>query len=114
MNIYHKSLASKDVKILEKHFDVISIPQSFTLIYEHHIPFSGLILIDGEVELKKKSELLQKVSEPMAIGVKQLLNNKALRVECFVKKDSRLILLSRNEILGLKISHPELLKLLTV
>jgi signal-transduction protein with cAMP-binding, CBS, and nucleotidyltransferase domain len=108
MNTYHKILTSKDIETFEKHFKVITFPKECTLIYEHHIPLSGVILVDGEIELRKKSTLIEKISQPVVLGVKQLLNQKALRIECFVKENSKLILLSRAEILSLNQLHPDL------
>jgi signal-transduction protein with cAMP-binding, CBS, and nucleotidyltransferase domain len=107
-----KKLESGDIKTLSKECQVLTFPQDFNLVYENQIPNTGVALIDGELELTKKSKVLEKVSPGSILGINQMLNEEQVELGCRVKKDSKIILLGKSDILEiLKNPHSKLFHL---
>lgn len=88
-----------DVSVLKENHEVLSFHNECELVYEKQIPNAGIALIDGEIELFKKSKVLQSVPPGSLLGVQQLLNQEPVQVGCKIKKDSKIILLGKSEIL---------------
>ena len=58
MNLSCKNLNIKELKDLRKYFSVQKMNSEAVLIYESQIPNMGILLINGEINLKKKTELM--------------------------------------------------------
>ncbi len=92
-------LTEHQITILKENHEIHSIQNDCDLVYEKQIPNTGIALIDGEIELTKKSKTLEKITSGSLLGIHQLINQEPSKVGCKVKKDSKIILLGKSEIL---------------
>jgi signal-transduction protein with cAMP-binding, CBS, and nucleotidyltransferase domain len=92
-------LTQEELAILKERSDVLSFPYDCDLVYDHQIPNAGIALLDGEIELTKKSKTLKKIDYNCLYGVQQLLEEKPVKLGCKIKKNSKVILLGRSEII---------------
>lgn len=92
-------LSEKQIKTLKESHEVLSINNDCDLVYEKQIPNVGIALIDGEIELVKKSKTLEKVTPGNLLGIHHIINQEPVKIGCKVKKDSKIILIGRSEVL---------------
>ncbi len=92
-------LSEKQIKTLKESHEVLSINNDCDLVYEKQIPNAGIALIDGEIELVKKSKTLDKVTPGNLLGIHHIINQEPVKIGCKVKKDSKIILIGRSEVL---------------
>jgi signal-transduction protein with cAMP-binding, CBS, and nucleotidyltransferase domain len=92
-------LSEKQIKTLKESHEVLSINNDCDLVYEKQIPNAGIALIDGEIELVKKSKTLEKVTPGNLLGIHHIINQEPVKIGCKVKKDSKIILIGRSEVL---------------
>lgn len=98
------SLLTKDqVAKLMKTFDILSINKDFDFVYEKQIPNMGLALIEGEIELFKKTRILGVIAPSSLLGAYQLLHQEPVKFGCRIKKDSKVILISKSDLMSLKL-----------
>lgn len=95
------NLGSAELKTLEKHSEVLTFTRDFVFIYEGQIPLTGLVLIEGTVELKKRSAHVSTLAPGSFLGLNQLLRNKKLGYECVIKKDSKVLLPGKSTLVKL-------------
>jgi signal-transduction protein with cAMP-binding, CBS, and nucleotidyltransferase domain len=79
----------------ESHF----ISSDFYIVYEKQIPFSAIALIQGEIELTKKTRSIQKVSAGNLLGIQHMMDNEPLKHGIKVKKESQIILVPKADVL---------------
>ena len=99
MNKMFSPLNEIQIKELKENHEVLLIPDDFDIVYEKQIPNAGIALIDGEIELTKRSKFFESIKSGSLIGIYQLIHQEPIKVGCKVKKDSKIILLGRSEIL---------------
>lgn len=92
-------LDKKHLKLLKEKYDVLNIPNDCDIVYEKQIPNTGIALIDGEIELMKRSKPLEKVGAGSILGIHHVLHGEPVKMGCKVKKDSKIVLLGRSELL---------------
>jgi hypothetical protein len=92
-------LSEKAIKTLKETHEILSINNDCILVYEKQIPNAGIALIDGEIELTKKSKTLEKITSGYLLGIHHIINQEPVKVACKVKKDSKIILISRSDVL---------------
>jgi signal-transduction protein with cAMP-binding, CBS, and nucleotidyltransferase domain len=92
-------LSEKQIKTLKETHEVLSINNDCDLVYEKQIPNAGIALIDGEIELTKKSKILERVSAGNLLGIHYVIHQEPFKFGCKVKKDSKIILIGRSEVL---------------
>jgi signal-transduction protein with cAMP-binding, CBS, and nucleotidyltransferase domain len=93
-------LTEDQVQLLVQNFEVLHFNHDFDVVYEHQIPNAGLILLEGEIELTKKSKVLKKILPFTLLGIHYLLNNKQVSMGCKVKKDSKIIMIGKSELMS--------------
>lgn len=84
-------------KLLKQH-QVLSFPNDFDLVYEKQIPNTVVALVEGEVELTKKSKPLERITEACLLGLHHLLNHEPVKYGCRIKKDAKVMLIGKSEI----------------
>ena len=92
-------LTDQQISILKENHEIHSFQNDCDLVYEKQIPNAGIALIDGEIELTKKSKTLEKITSGSLLGVHHLIYQEPTKLGCKVKKDSKIILLGKSEIL---------------
>ena len=99
MNLSCKNLNIKELKDLRKYFSVQKMNSEAVLIYESQIPNMGILLINGEINLKKKNRANVKVRPGTILGVANLYYNQPSNYACEVKKNSEVILISKSDLI---------------
>jgi signal-transduction protein with cAMP-binding, CBS, and nucleotidyltransferase domain len=89
------------VQLLKQTFEVLHFTHDFDVVYEHQIPNTGVILLEGEIELTKRSKVLKKILPFTLLGIHYLLNNKQVSMGCKVKKDSTIIMIGKSELMSI-------------
>ena len=106
-------LNEQQIEELKKSHEVLSISDDFEIVYEKQIPNTGIALLHGEIELTKRSKFFEKINSGSLFGIYQLIHQEPIKVGCKVKKDSKIILIGRSEILDyLKDSKSKLFHLI--
>lgn len=113
MKKHIQTIEQVDLEILKKHFETITFNSEFDLVYEKQVPNTGIVLVDGGLDLvahKKHTEL----NVPgIILGIKNILENIPLKFKCRVKEQTQLILLPKSEIMKiLKHKNTELYKII--
>lgn len=94
-----QTLVVDDLDILKNHFETTTFNHEFNLIYEKQIPNTGIVLVDGEINLLNKKRAIILNAPGYILGLQNLINNIPFRFKCRVKKDSQLILLPKSDII---------------
>lgn len=102
MNRKMKKLSDQDLRYLISRFEPIQFTNPFDLVYEDQIPITGVILVEGDAILTKKSKPLEKILPGTVLGIHQLLNNVPVKNGCKILGQARVILLQKSEILELE------------
>lgn len=92
-------LTNDQIQKLKEDFEVLEFSHDFNVVYENQIPNTGVILIEGEIELTKRSKVMRKIFPLCLLGIHYLINNEQVPLGCKVKKDSKVILIGKSEIL---------------
>lgn len=98
-------LNSEEIEALKKDFELLTFPSDFDLVYEDQVPNTGIALIEGAIELVKKSKVKEIIKDRGLIGIAQLLDEKPVKFGLRVKANSKIILLGKSDILSSKLSH---------
>jgi len=93
-----KILSSDEMDVLKARFDTFTFNRDTDLVYENQIPNTGVVLVDGELNLFKRSKILEKINSSVALGVYQLVNDEPVKIGIKVKSPSEVILLNKSEI----------------
>ena len=94
-------LNSDEIEALKEQFEVLTFPNDFDVVYENQIPSAGIALIEGEINLIKKSKVEQTLSKGCLLGINQLLMESPVRMGVRIRKNSQIVLLGKSEILNL-------------
>lgn len=106
-------LTDQQISFLKENHEIHSFKNDCDLVYEKQIPNAGIALIDGEIELTKRSKTLEKITSGSLLGIHHLIHQEPSKLGCKVKKDSKIILLGKSEILdSLKDTKSKLFQLL--
>lgn len=99
MEIDFKNLNSNELELLRKRFNEFTFKQDFTFIYERQIPTAAVILIEGEIILKRNKSNTFKIIPPgFVIGLPNLLKNKPFKFNCGLRGTSSVLLLPKYDI----------------
>lgn len=104
----------EDLKQLTEEFEVLTFPNDMDLIYEDHVPVTGIILLEGTLEIFKGDTIVETiVPPPTMVGVGNLINEIPVDNGCRIKAKSKVILIGKSKILDiLKDKRSHLFKLL--
>jgi signal-transduction protein with cAMP-binding, CBS, and nucleotidyltransferase domain len=91
-------LNESELTLLKSKHEVLSFSSDFDLVYEKQIPNTGVAVVDGEVQLTRKSRVLETVGNGAIIGVQQLMRQEPVKLGAKVTKNSKIILLGRSDI----------------
>jgi hypothetical protein len=94
-----KKLTPSQIKFLKKKFTPIKFNTDFHLVYEQHIPNTGIVLLKGEINLVRKKKTESIVLPGIMLGVHELLNNIPAGHGCQVQGNTELIMLHKSDIL---------------
>jgi CRP-like cAMP-binding protein len=92
-------LTTKEIRSLKKQFQSFHFNNDFDLVYEAHVPNTGIILLDGELKLLKKKKVSSTVKPGSLLGVYEMMNNEPVKNGCKVIGNSELIMLQKSDIL---------------
>lgn len=98
MKIKSSLLTQKDISILGQAFETLVFPNDFDLIYENHVPTAGLVLIEGKLELLKKSKTKIEITDPHLLGISELQDGSPFPYGCRVKANSKVMLIGKSQI----------------
>lgn len=93
-------LKPEDLLKFSKTFEVLTFKNDFDLVYEQQVPTTGILLLEGEINLIKNAKIIQKITPGHLLGVNQLLTEKSVNYGCRVKANSKIILLGKSEVLA--------------
>lgn len=94
-----KKLSTKDLDILKACFESVTFENSFVLVYEKQVPNTGVVLLDGELQLfRNKQQVTERIEPGYIVGLQQMINNETVKYGCKVKENSKLIILRKAEI----------------
>lgn len=107
------TLNSHEISNLKQEFEILTFPNDFDLIYENHVPSTGIALIEGQIDLIKKSCIHRIIMPPQLIGVRHLLSQRPVKFSYRVRAHSQLILMGKSQLLKyLNDKHSTLFSLL--
>jgi len=92
-------LNQADIDLLLNNFELLTFKNDFDLVYENQVPNAGIALIQGEIEIIKKSKVDSVVKDGHLLGVPELLSQEPVDFGCRVKGKSKVVLLGRSDIL---------------
>lgn len=95
-----KKLNSKELSILKKYFTTLKFNNPFHLVYEKQVPNTGIVLLDGELDLLSKNKIQETLMPGFLLGVHELIHNEPAKFGCLIKKDSSVLLLEKSDILS--------------
>lgn len=107
------SLTLQDVEALKKIFDTNHYQVTQDIIYEGQTPHVGFVLVDGEVQLKKRNKVVKSIQDQSVIGINELVNNTKSSYSIGITKDSDVIILDRSSLNELKEGHQNLYEKIT-
>lgn len=113
MRTLYKTLKKEELQLLLPHCEVLHFPLEFSLIYENQIPIIGIVLVKGEIELRKNSTLVERISHPALLAWSQFLDQKPLRQECVVMERSEVLLIGKADVLSLRRMDPQMEQVLS-
>lgn len=90
-----------DIASLKEKFEVMTFAKDFDVFYEEQIPVAGIALVQGKIEMIKKSRPFKTITTSCLIGISQLLNSVPSSSGCRIKKDSQIIFLGKSDLLSL-------------
>jgi len=93
-----KKLSTLEITALKNKFEPLKFSNTFHIVYENHIPQSGVLLIDGHATLTKSQKSVQQVEPGTILGVLELVNEEPVEYGCKLEKDSEVILLQKSDI----------------
>jgi signal-transduction protein with cAMP-binding, CBS, and nucleotidyltransferase domain len=96
------TLSLIEIDALKKDFEVLTFTNDFDIVYEEQVPCTGIVIIEGQVEFIKNSKVQETLHEGYLIGVYHLINEYPATYGCRIKAKSKIILLGKSDILGLK------------
>lgn len=106
-------LNSGELLKLTNSFEVLTFKKDFWLVYQDHVPTTGIALLEGEIELTKELQTYEVVKSPYLLGIYNLLHEKPSGLGCKIKANSRIILIGKSMVLStLKNKKSELFDLL--
>ncbi|MGE3610255.1 MAG: hypothetical protein AB7I27_11750 [Bacteriovoracaceae bacterium] len=83
---------------LLKKYKVFSFTKDCDLVYENHVPNTAVALVEGEVEITKKSKAFEKITENCLIGLHHLMHHEPAIYGCRIKKDTKVLLIGKSEL----------------
>ena len=99
MNEKIKKLSSEQIKFLKKKFQSLKFNNDFNLVYESQVPNTGIVLIDGEINLIRKKKSLSLNKPGIMLGVYELLNNLPTAHGCMVLGNTELIMIQKSDLM---------------
>lgn len=107
-----QAIFPEDLAKLKKEFEVFTFPSDMELAYEEHVPLTGIILINGVLEIFDGEKVVETINPPHMVGVANLVNEIPVQYGCRVKANSQVILIGKSKILDiLKDKRSHLFKL---
>ncbi|WPU63925.1 hypothetical protein [Peredibacter starrii] len=104
MKINSSLLTDKDISILGQVFETLVFPNDFDLIYENHVPPTGVVLIEGKLEILKRNKPKLEITTLQSFGIKELLKGTPLPFGCRIKANSKVMLISKSLVLENKLA----------
>lgn len=94
-----KQLTPNQIEIFNNEFEEMCFHNDFDFVYEHQIPNSAIMLLDGELLLLKRNKIVEVIKPGILLGVHQLLNNEPVRFACKISRKSKAILLNKSTLM---------------
>ena len=91
------------------HFEERKFLVDQEIIYRGHIPFAGLLLLDGQI-VAKNTRSIQKLKKGTLIGVRELIEKSPLKYSVEVIAGSSVFIFDRTTILSFKRSKEKVLE----
>lgn len=91
-------LNDREIEALKSQFGTVTFQRDMVLTYENQVPNTGVIIIEGEIELIKRNKLLDQLKPGTLIGLHNLVRNIPVKFKYLVKAPSLLIMLPKSEI----------------
>lgn len=88
------------VQNLLRHFEEKQIQVDQEIVYRGHIPFAGILLLDGKI-IASNTRAKHNYESGTLIGVKELIEGNPLKYSIEVKSGSTILILDRTSLLEL-------------
>ena len=106
-------LKSGELAKLINNFETLTFKNDFVLVYQNHVPSSGIVLMEGEIELIKEKRICEIVNSPHLLGIYHLLHEEPSPIGYKIKANSKIILIGKSMVLStLKNKRSELFDLI--
>lgn len=94
-------ITPEDIHNLKKEFEVFTFSSDTEIFNEEHIPLTGIILLDGTLEIFQGNMIIEKVNPPHMEGIVNLVNDLPSNYGCRIKANSKVILIGKSKILDI-------------
>lgn len=94
-----RQLTEAEIRQLQRKYTSLIFQTDFDFTYEHQVPNTGIILLNGKLNLLKRKKVVQTLGPGTILGVKHLLNNVPLPNGCKVIAPSEVIILTKTDII---------------
>jgi CRP-like cAMP-binding protein len=88
------------IKNLLRHFEEKRIQVDQQIVYRGHIPFAGILLLDGQI-VASNTRTTREFNTGALIGVKELMEGNPLKYTIEVKSGSTIMILDRTSLVDL-------------
>lgn len=96
-----QTLSPEDIQKLKREFEVFTFSNDTELFNQDHIPLTGIILLDGTLEILQGNDVVEKIIPPHMEGIVNLVNDIPSNYGCRIKANSKVILLGKSKILDI-------------
>lgn len=91
-------LDNEQIELLKENYEVLHFSHDYDIVYENQIPTTGLALLEGEIELVKRSKVLKKITPFTLLGLYNLFHNEKTSLGCKIKMNSKIIIIGKSDL----------------
>jgi len=92
-------LQPEDLSFFQSREDLLTIPTDMDFVYEKQIPHAVLALLQGEIQLTKRSKPKEIIPSGHILGIHHILNDLPVNMGCKIIKGSKIVLIGKFELL---------------
>lgn len=108
-----KDLTEREISLLKEMFESKTFVNDFDLVYESHVPSTGVLLISGQICMLKRKKILGSFQPGTLLGIHHLVANIPSKVGLRILGNSEVIMLHKSAILeALENKNSELYKII--
>lgn len=94
-----QKLSPQEISAIRKQYEPMKFQNAFDLVYENHIPNTGILLIKGKAQLTRRKKAMETVEPGALLGVHQLVKGEPVKFGCKLQENAEVILLQKSDLL---------------